>query len=614
MTTRGDVRLDIDTHEDGASAAARAMDDLNSKFDDFATMKLDSTINLLGAAKDALVELVEVAEDLEQRLNIRRAFEGIKEGADKLKEARIATAGLFSDTELMKRIMTMERLNMSTFEQTSLLESMTKIQQTSGEDAKAIFDKLIDTYKGSKDALKEFGIEVVNTNNALNEVAASLDNVDLGKFSTNMQQAAGSMEWLKDTTVDMWEAFRKGGVESVGPWRDATHGIKMTEAAMRKAAEASSSYDEFIGRLNERSRVYARTTWRIVSALKAQREATLKLAAAGGFRAAPEGTGDIATGEDAAVTTAAEAGLEAGKKAKKPKRGRARRREAPFDLDAVLALQDAQAAIADVDLEPLAQFYRDQSDELGRSTEMQQLQLDLQMQMTEGMGEQTVHMVDHATAIERQVIALQQRHEIESASLEHAQGLINAEEMRHRKAMANKKAEGRLVKLDMRADKQKRTIQVRESKRQKAEFDNQMTFWGDVGKAIGQTAAMLADNEQDRAGIMAAMAVLDATMAGIRIISDMGVAGIPLAAATIALGAATAAGYASASGKGAKPPAPGGFGAFTATALQERPDAAGAPVVMNFNAPGAAIGWTPQQVRSELGIAGDNGGMRGAAA
>jgi hypothetical protein len=175
-------------------------------------------------------------------------------------------------------------------------------------------------------------------------------------------------------------------------------------------------------------------------------------------------------------------------------------------------------------------------------------------------------------AIERQIIALEQRHEIERAGLEHAQDMIDAEEMRHRITMANKKAESQLVGLEMRADKQKRTIQTRESQRQKQEFDTQLNYWGSVGKAVGETAALLASNEQERAGIMAAMAVLDATMAGIRIISDMGVAGIPLAAATVALGVATAAGYAAQSGSGSRPPSPGGFGAgFQATAIQERP-------------------------------------------
>jgi hypothetical protein len=617
MTTRGDVRIDIDTHEEGTSAATSALDSLNAKLDEFASMKLDATLNLLSRAKDMIIGLGEVAEDLEQRLNISRSFENIKDAALKLNEARLATRGLFSDTELRKRIISMERLNLTMMDQVSLLESMTKIQTTSGEDAKAIFDKLIDTYAGSKDALKEFGIVVTDSSKALDQVAASLSNVRMEDFSVSVQQAMGSMDALKDTAVAAWEAFRGSGIKSVGPWREATHGVEMTDEAMTKLAESSRTYDEFLSKLNANSRTYARNTWSIVEALKVQRAEMLKLAAAGAFRAAPASATESSI--EQGLTSAAEAQLEIDankKKGKRRRRGGGRRRRAEvFDLDAALAMQAAVSAAEDIDLDPLLEIFQTQGAEMERTVELQQLQLDMQLQMTEGMDQQTVHQVDHALAIERQIVALQQRHEIEQASLEFAQDMIDAEEMRHRKALANKKAEMQFVGLEMRAGKQKRTIQQRESQRQKQEFDTQLNYWGSVGKAVGETAALLASNEQERAGIMAAMAVLDASMAAIRIVSDMGISGLPLAAATMALGVATAAGYAAQSGSGSRPPSPGGFGAgFQATAIQERPDAAGAPIVYNINA-GLVVGGTPQQAAGILkGVTGDSGGMREGAA
>jgi hypothetical protein len=648
MTTRGDVRIDIETHDEGTAAATGAMGKLNKELESISILNLDSAISVMQQFGQAMNWAFDQVREGESANNIMRAFNAtVRDSAEAMENARQATVGLLDDTTLQKRVLTLNRMNMSLEEQRQVLEATTKLVVTTGESEETVFRKVIGALTDRKTALKDYGIVVRDGANALNEVSAALDNINLSDFQTRTgelttwwdNQWSHFQQTMADGVEGIEVGFKKMGGAAAAFVLDADELTDTTETYREALSLVDDSQAGWVARLAETheallaveqtktieffntvygvnlkvadsTRQIAEAYTNVTAAVQESISAwTALVVAQQAATQAMLANVDATTKQTMAVW---KAGL--GKLGKRTG-GRGGRRAPRAGADFAAAFDTSEAL--DIEPETMAEASAREARVLlpakERTVELQRMQLELQQQITNGMGAQTVHQVDHAVAIERQIIALEQRHEIERAGLEHAQEMINAEEMRHRITMANKKAEGRLVSLDLKANKKKSDLQKKEAKSQKQVFDSSMDYWGSVGKAIGQTAAMLVDNEQDRAGIMAAMAVLDATMAGIRIISDMGVAGIPLAAATIALGAATAAGYASASGS-SKPPAPGGFGAFTATAIQERPDAAGAPVVLNFNAPGAAIGWTPQQIRSELGIDGDNGGMRGAAA
>jgi hypothetical protein len=131
--------------------------------------------------------------------NIMRAFNAtVRDSAEAMENARQATVGLLDDTTLQKRVLTLNRMNMSLEEQRQVLEATTKLVVTTGESEEAVFRKVIGALSGRRTALKDYGIVVRDGANALNEVSAALDNINLSDFPDDGRWRRGNRDRLQE--------------------------------------------------------------------------------------------------------------------------------------------------------------------------------------------------------------------------------------------------------------------------------------------------------------------------------------------------------------------------------------------------------------------------------
>ncbi len=641
MTLKGEVRLDVNTQEAGAAVAAEQLEKVNAQVDKFSKTELDSTINLLQRAGSAISALWAFAREGEAALNIQRAFAAqVRDSAAAMTSAQAATRGLFDETTLQQRILAMDRMNLSIGDQSRLLEAMTKITVTTGKGQEEVFTKLLDAVNGSKESLKDFGIVLDDTAEPLAQVDKALSKVNLDDFATASQRA--EVAWadftssvqsdVAEMSSDFEGFFGARADAALAVIDDLGTAVKeqldpalvVLTKQIERAGNMAGNFGQNLQDVKEGMEAaevvaYARflesTTGLTVQLSTATQNAAnafanmkteaelAALAAGGAFAAAPGPVGkQLSAFEARALTKETTA-------PRKKRRGRRRRGEDPVaaaaELETSLLLQEQQAAIDifEGEQEAAAQRRLEQAEaerealELTHDIETQRLQTAL------ALGE-----IKQDT-----IIAAEREMEIQRIGLELIDGRISAEQALGQEKIANLKAEQQMASFSRAANAQAKA----QAAQSQASMMETIGMTSQVISLTGQAASAFAKNQKEQAAITAVMSVINATMAGIRIIADMGVVGIPLAAATLALGIANAAQAASFSGGGAAPTAPGAFGGggggFQTQAIGERPELGAAPVVLNINAP--VIGGTAQEIAARLNdFGGDDGGMRPGAA
>lgn len=197
--TSGSVKISIKIDgENKAGGALRDADKALRKVEEAAKkaaraatlITFESAIALAERFGAAISKAWDFAREGEKANNIQFGFErAVKRSTEALEGARKATAGLYDDTTLQTRLISLQRLNLSIADQGRVLEAVTKISTSSGDAEARVFKSVLGAIQGKTTALEKWGIQLNRGTDALDQLDASLVDIRLEDLQTSIQRA-----------------------------------------------------------------------------------------------------------------------------------------------------------------------------------------------------------------------------------------------------------------------------------------------------------------------------------------------------------------------------------------------------------------------------------------